>query len=190
LEVVLDDTSLPKEGEASVGVARQYGGALGKVANCQALVTWHYYGPRVHFPLLGEVYLPQSGITDPAQLDRAGVPEGKRVFREKWRLVVELLDRVSEECTYEAIVMDAGYEELRPFLHALDQREQCFVAQIPESQCFWPATVALEERAKPSGRPRLFPMIADPQAQPLSAKAWRAQAGARTLRWQKVPLRL
>ena len=141
--LVLDDTTLPKKGDASVGVARQYCGALGKVTNCQAIVTWHYCGPRAHVPLLGEVYLPQSWISDPSKLDRAGVPEDKQGFREKWKLALELLDRVSAELPYEAIVMDAGYGEIRAFLHALDQREQCFVAQIPESHCFWPATLAL-----------------------------------------------
>jgi SRSO17 transposase len=94
--LVLDDTTLPKKGQASAGVARQYCGALGKVANCQAIVTWHYCGPRAHVPLLGEVYLPQSWTADPSKLDRAGVPEGKREFREKWKLARELLDRVQE----------------------------------------------------------------------------------------------
>jgi SRSO17 transposase len=188
--LVLDDTSLPKKGKYSVGVAPQYCGALGKVGNCQAIVTWHYSGARIHFPLLGELYLPQNWTAAPAKLRQAGVPPSKWQFQEKWKLALELFDHFRAELPYEAIVTDAGYGEIRPFLHALDQRHQLFVAQIPESHCFWPATVVLEERGKPGGRPRRFPMIADPHAQPLSAKAWRQQAEAGKLRWQKITFAL
>jgi SRSO17 transposase len=48
---ILDETAFPKAGAHSVGVARQYCGTLGKVANCQVAVSLHWSGAEASCPL-------------------------------------------------------------------------------------------------------------------------------------------
>ena len=68
---VLDDTTFPKAGTHSVGVQRQYCGALGKKANCQAAVSLHYVGKQGHVPLALRLFLPESWLEDAKRLENA-----------------------------------------------------------------------------------------------------------------------
>ena len=49
--LVVDDTGFGKQGLHSVGVARQYSGTLGKVANCQISVNCHYAERTLAWPV-------------------------------------------------------------------------------------------------------------------------------------------
>ena len=69
--LILDGTSFPKQGPASVGVARQYCGALGKMANCQVAVTVALWTGARAWLLGATMYLPETWLT-PAQRTRAG----------------------------------------------------------------------------------------------------------------------
>src|SRR5215510_5898671 len=78
--LVLDDTGLPKQGRSSVGVARQYSGTLGKVANGQVVVSAHYVADEpthrapVHWPITARLYLPDAWATDLVRRSKGHVP--------------------------------------------------------------------------------------------------------------------
>ena len=66
--LIFDDTGFEKKGKASVGVARQYCGTLGKVGNCQVAVTCCYADARASWPVAVCLYLPKEWTEDPASL--------------------------------------------------------------------------------------------------------------------------
>jgi len=57
---IVDDTGFPKDGKASPGVARQYSGTLGKVANCQIAVSLHAATEKASAVLDWRLFLPPS----------------------------------------------------------------------------------------------------------------------------------
>jgi SRSO17 transposase len=66
---VIDDTSVPKKGSLSVGVAHQYCGALGKSANCQVAVTVSLVNATMSIPAGFRLYLPESWTQDTERLN-------------------------------------------------------------------------------------------------------------------------
>src|SRR3990170_11389 len=88
---VFDGSDFPKQGIKSVGVARQYCGVLGKVANCQAGVFLAHVGPRGRALVDKRLYLPEGWTSDSARCAAAGVPEAQRQYRAKTDLALDML---------------------------------------------------------------------------------------------------
>ena len=93
---VLDGSDFPKQGRKSVGVARQYCGRLGKVANCQAGMFLAYVSPLGRALVDKGLYLPESWTSDKDRCEAAGVPEDRQGYRSKTELALEMAGRAQE----------------------------------------------------------------------------------------------
>jgi len=183
---LFDDVSYPKQGRHSVGVQRQYCGALGKRANCQVAVSVHYVSPRGHYPLDLRLYLPDSWLADAARLDRAGVPADERRALTKPQIALELLDRVrGEGLLGQVAVADAGYGVSGAFRAGLAQRGLTYVVGVTEDFVVFPEKPTWVQPA-PSGRgrPAKRPQLAEssPPPVPLAEMARRVRLRRRTWR--------
>jgi SRSO17 transposase len=187
--LVLDDTTLPKKGNKSVGVGRQYCGALGKVCNCQSIVSWHWVTEKAHYPVEGRLYLPSSWTEDAERMDRAGVPVEYRAFKKKWEIALDQLEELKKRYKYEALVMDAGYGEIKEFLSELNENGDCYVAQLPESHSFWPLDVHLKTGEEPKGRKRQYEMVWPKNQKAIQAKKWNELLSSNNKNWRNYFLK-
>lgn len=117
--LILDATSFPKQGTHSIGVARQYCGTLGKVANCQVAVTAALWTGARAWMLGAALYLPETWLTSVAR-QGAKIPATVR-FQEKWRLALTLLRQArAAGFRITAVLGDAEFGDnrtLRQHLH-------------------------------------------------------------------------
>ena len=128
--LIVDDTGFGKQGKHSVGVARQYSGTLGKVANCQVTVNCHYAERTLAWPVASRLYLPQSWCVDPARREAAQVPEAVR-FQTKAEIALDLLDQANEwHVAHACVVTDADYGDNPTFLNGLETRGEQYVVAV------------------------------------------------------------
>jgi SRSO17 transposase len=176
--LILDDTTLLKQGRHSVGVARQYSGALGQRANCQTLVSLTLARGEVPVPLALRLYLPRVWADDAPRRQQVGVP-AEIPFQSKGEMALAELDRVrAAGVTFETVLADAGYGHSAEFRQALSARGLCWAVGVRSTLQVYPADVALTppHRAVPGGRPPRHPI---PSVASCSAAAMIAALGPR-----------
>lgn len=113
--LILDDTSFAKSGPHSVGVQRQYCGALGKVANCQVVESLTAATAHSHVPLDMQLYLPQSWLESALRRRLARIPDS-HPFQTKPELGLAMLAQVVEPSMASVVVLaDAAFGDSEPF---------------------------------------------------------------------------
>lgn len=176
--LIVDDTGFPKKGRHSVGVARQYSGTLGRVDNCQVVVTTHYVDRVFDWPVNARLYLPKSWAGDAARRTRTRMPE-KIGFRTKGEIALALIDEAAEAGLTDLlpIAADAGYGDQPTFLDGLQSRRRPYVVGLAGTLLFrLAAEVDTDAGNHPpppyagQGRPRKPSTLAD-RVQPREARA-------------------
>jgi SRSO17 transposase len=142
--LVLDETGVVKKGTKSVGVAPQYCGTVGKIANCQ-IGVFLAYATR-HGPVLLDraLYLPKDWAEDAARRAEAGVPTEATCIPKPTQ-GKQLLERALAAGVRAAwVTADSIYGGAYTLRHSLEEREQPFVLAVQSTQ-----RVGLSAKAAP-----------------------------------------
>jgi SRSO17 transposase len=134
---VFDETACRKKGDKTPGVQRQYCGASGKIENCVVTVHLGYAADDFHCLLASELFLPEAWSEDRERCRQAGIPDDV-VYRPKWQIALELLDRaLSNDVRFAWLTFDEHYGSKPEFLHELTRRHQLYVAEVPVNFRGW-----------------------------------------------------
>ena len=136
--LIIDESSFAKQGDRSVGVARQWSGRLGKVDNCQVAVFGVLTDGHRHAPVGVRLYLPKRWVEDAARCERAGIPLAARTLTSKSEHALDIVREArARRMRFEWVSVDAGYGKEPAFLRALDDVKEVFVADVHRSQRIW-----------------------------------------------------
>lgn len=137
--ITIDPSDFAKKGKESVGVSRQYCGALGKVENCQTGVFVGYTSENGYGLLNCRLYMPESWFSDEQQQRRKAnlVPEDL-VFQTKQQIAIDLIHEIDRSGLFPArwIGADAAFGADIEFLNALPKDRYYFAAIKANTQVF------------------------------------------------------
>jgi SRSO17 transposase len=163
--LIIDGCDFPKQGRHSVGVARQYCGALGKVANCQASVVACYASARGYTLVDRRLYLPEDWFGG-AYRDRwveCGVPDGTP-FQTQPELAWQLIDQARQwgALPFQWVTFDEHFGNNPALLDRIAGDGLSYLAEVPRSTRVWLerpriAVPVGPGRGRPPSRERLAP---------------------------------
>lgn len=136
--LIIDGCDFPKQGKESVGVARQYCGALGKVANCQASVVACYASDRGYTLVDRRLYLPQKWFSQEyaRRRERCGVP-ADLAFRTQPELAWEMIEGLRGELPFGWVTFDEHFGDNPALLDRVDAAGLFYLAEVPHDTRVW-----------------------------------------------------
>ena len=161
--VIVDGSGFPKQGSHSVGVAHQYCGHLGKVANCQEGVFLVYASHRGYAFLDERLYLPQDWFSEEyRERWQAGEIPDRLSFQTEPELGLEMITELQQRAVvpFRWVTCDEAYGKSPAFLEGIEALGKWYLAEVPSDTRVWLRTPAVEPPGPGVlGRPRLHPRV-------------------------------
>jgi len=130
--LILDESGIAKQGKQSVGVARQYCGALGKVDNCQVGVYLAISNGTEATLIDKRLYLPQEWTDNSERCTHAGIPLDQQRFQTKTDLGYGMITNAKTRgVPFQFVSMDTFYGRDAAFLTQLHHDGIEYMADIP-----------------------------------------------------------
>ena len=149
---IVDDTGFPKQGQHSVGVARQYCGMLGKQDNCQVAVSVSLACQAGSLPVAWQLYLPKDWAADLARRAKAGVPEGIGFATKPAIALAQIEQLIEQGAPKHCVLADAGYGVDTAFRERLSELGLPYVVGVTGQVTVWPPGHAPLPPAQADGR--------------------------------------
>lgn len=186
---IVDDTGIPKKGQHSVGVARQYCGQLGKRDNCQVAVTLTIANETASLPIAYQLYLPEVWTSDRRRRRQAGVPEEQGFLTKPEIAMRQISVAVAQGVPVGVVLADAAYGNDSKFRQGLEALGVKYVLGVQSTTTVWPegSGPLAPPRYRGCGRPPKL-LRRDAAHQPLAVRelALRlAPTAWRTVTWRE-----
>jgi SRSO17 transposase len=138
--VLIDESGIVKQGEHSVGVAHQYCGSVGKVANSQVGVYLGYVSRKGYSVISSRLFMPKQWF-DAEHADKrqaCGVPENL-VFKTKPQIALELLQEMQQrgDLPFQWVAADELYGDSPAFRDGVAAMGKWYFTEIACSSLIW-----------------------------------------------------
>jgi len=155
--LIIDGCDFPKQGTHSVGVARQWCGASGKVANCQASVLACYASEQGYTLVDRRLYMPEKWFGEEyrERRQRYGVPNDL-TFRTEPELAGEMIKTLHQRgaLPFQWVTFDEHFGNNPALLDKVAAMGLYYLAEVPHDTRVWLERPRSEvPQGKGKGRP-------------------------------------
>ena len=171
--LIFDESSFVKKGQDSIGVSRQYCGAVGKVDNCQVGVFAAYVSEHGYSLIDKRLFLPEQWFTDEYRIrrEKCNLPKNT-VFKTKPQLAVEMLKAIRSEklLPFKYVIADSIYGISPEFIEAVEALPDItYFVSVPKStECWLKRPMTITKQYRWGGKTRTKTVVADTESEPMA----------------------